>query len=143
MTDAGMATGGPPPRRWKVWHFILIGLGALALLGAVLYFILSSVLTPIVASGDEFMTALKNGDYERARSLTTPALREELGSAQQLAQTASGYRPDSWSWGQRRMRNGVGLLDGSTIYQGGRIGTVRLTLNEVDGQWRVASFSLN
>jgi len=143
MTDMGAAMGAPPPRRWKVWHFILIAVGALALLGAILYFILSSVLTPIVASGDDFMTALKNGDYERAYSLTTPSLRQELGNSQQMAQNVAAYRPEGWSWSQRRMRNGIGMLVGQATYQSGRTGAVRLTLHQVDDQWRIAAYSLN
>ena len=110
MTDMRAELGAPPPRRWRIWHFILIGLGRSPCLAAVLYFVLSAVLTPIVASGDDFLTAVRDGDFERAYSLTTPALRQELGDARRMAETAGAYRPQSWSWSQRRMRNGIGTV---------------------------------
>ncbi len=143
MTDMRAELGAPPPRRWRIWHFILIGLGALALLGAVLYFVLSAVLTPIVASGDDFLTAMRDGDFERAYSLTTPALQQQLGDARRMGETAGAYRPQSWSWSQRRMRNGIGMLEGEATYQSGRTGTVRLVLHKVGDQWRIDGFNLN
>jgi hypothetical protein len=41
------------------------------------------------------------------------------------------------------MRNGIGTLEGEATYQNGRTGPVRLILNKVDDQWRIAAFSLN
>jgi hypothetical protein len=143
MTDLNREPGAPPRRRLRAPHIILISVAGLAILGGGLYLILSSTLGPLVQSGDDFMGGLANGQYERAHALTTPALRQQVGDAAGLERSVGAYRPQEWSWSQRSIRNGAGRLEGSVTYRGGRIGTARLNLLQVDGQWRVERFSLN
>lgn len=143
MTDMNRDLGAPPRRRLRVWHIVLIVLGGLALLGGSLYFILSASLGPLVQSGDDFMRGLADSQYERSYALTTPALRQQVGDAAGLERAVGAYRPQEWSWSQRSIKNGAGRLQGSVTYVGGRAGTARLNLLQVDGQWRVEGFSLN
>jgi hypothetical protein len=139
MTDMDMR----PRRRIGVGKIVLIVLVAVALFGGGLYFILSRALSPLVDSGDAFMTALRSNGDTRAYALSTPALRRALGSAEGMAARIGAYRPAEWSWSTRSIRNGVGRLRGSVSYRGGNQGSVRLQLDQVDGQWRVSSFQFN
>jgi hypothetical protein len=110
---------------------------------AILIFVIGLFTQPVVTVGDDFMTALKTGDYAHAYALCSPDLQEELGSASALGTMAQGYQPAQWNWSSRSIRNGVGRLDGSFTYVGGKSGTAHLTLASVDNGWRITSFRLN
>ena len=143
MTDLG---GQPAPRlsqRIRPWHIVLIVLGGFAAFGLLLYFILSTALGPLVESGDRFMTALRDGNFQQAHALATPALQRELGDPQRMGANVGRYQPGEWSWSHRQVRNGIGSLEGSVTYRGGFDGRARLELNQVDGEWRVAAYRLN
>jgi hypothetical protein len=135
--------GAPPRQRIRPWHIILIVLGGLAVFGVGLYLILSWALGPMVQSGDDFMAALRDRQFDRAYALTTPALQREVGDAARMGGSIGAYQPAEWSWSQRSVRNGVGRLEGAVTYSGGRSGRARLQLQKVDGQWRVEAYSLN
>lgn len=143
MTDAGAGSTARLSGRIRPWHIILIVLGGVAALGLALYLILSWALGPMIEAGDEFMTALKGGEFQRAHGLATPALQREVGDAQRWGASIGAYQPAEWSWSQRSVRNGVGRLEGSVTYRGGNAGQARLQLHQVDGQWRIAAYSLN
>ncbi len=143
MTDFSGSMGAPPRQRVRPWHIVLMVLGGLALFGGGLFLILSWALGPMVRSGDDFMGALRDRQFERAYALTTPALQREVGDAARMGGSIGTYQPADWSWSQRSIRNGVGRLEGSVTYSGERSGRVRLQLREVDGQWRVEAYSLN
>jgi hypothetical protein len=143
MIDMNRNPGATPRRRLRAWHIVLIVFGGAAILGGGLYLILSSALGPMVQSGDDFMGGLRDRQFDRAYALATPALQREIGNAASMAQSIGAYQPAEWSWSQRSVRNGVGRLEGSVTYSGGRSGHVRLQLQQVDGQWRVEVYSLN
>ena len=143
MTDMTRHTGAPSGRRLRTWHIILMVAGGLAILGGGLYAILSAVLGPMVESGDDFMRGLRDGRFDRAYALATPALRRELGGVAGLRRSIGAYRPAGWSWSHRSVRNGIGWLEGGVSYDGGRSGRARIRLLQVDGQWRVEAYSLD
>ena len=143
MTDMNRALGAPPRQRLRPWHIVLIVLGGLALFGGGLYAILSWALGPMVQSGDDFMAALRDRQFDGAYALTTPALQREVGDAARMGGSIGVYQPAEWSWAQRSVRNGVGRLEGSVTYRGGQSGRAQLQLDQVDGQWRVSAYRLN
>jgi uncharacterized protein DUF4864 len=132
-----------PKRRWRAWHFILIGLVAVVALAAGIFTLVFSLTGPVVAAADTFMGALRDGDYGRAFSQSAPALQRELGDAQGYGRGIGPYRPATWSWSQRSIRNGVGRVSGSVTYQNGANGTVQLTMTQIDDSWRVEGYSFN
>jgi hypothetical protein len=132
-----------PKRRWRAWHFILIGVVAVAALAAAIFTLVFSLTGPVVAAADTFMGALRDGDYSRAFSQSAPALQRELGDAQGYGRGIGRYRPATWSWSQRSIRNGIGRVSGSVTYQNGANGSVRLTMTQVDDAWRVEGYSFN
>jgi len=131
------------PRRrlgLKIAIAVIVGL---AVLGTALFVILKGALGPLVESGDGFMGALRDGNYMQAYSQATPDLQQALGSPEGLGATVAIYRPASWSWSQRSVRNGGGYLTGNVTYRTGNSGTASLRFIQVDGQWRVTAFQLN
>lgn len=132
-----------PRRRWRVWHFILIGVVAVAALAVAIFTLVFSLTAPVVAAADTFMGALRDGDYSRAFSQSAPALQRELGDAQGYGRGIGPYRPASWSWAQRSIRNGIGRVSGSVAYRNGANGSVRLTMRQIDDNWRVEGYSFN
>jgi hypothetical protein len=143
MTDPASQWGAPPRQRLRPWHIVLIVVGAVALFGVGLWQLLAWALGPLVASGDDFMAAIRGNDFDRAYALSTPALQRELGDAGRMRASASPAPFTEWSWSQRSIRNDVGRLSGTVLYQGGRSGGVALQLDQVDGQWRVTAFRLD
>jgi hypothetical protein len=132
-----------PRRRFNPWLLVPIILAAFAVFGVALFLILRSALGPVVTAGDAFMGALRDGNYAQAYAEAAPDLQQALGGAERLSGTAPTYRPSSWSWSQRSVRNGTGYLSGTVTYRAGNGGTAELRLAKVDGQWRVSAFRLN
>jgi len=133
----------PPRRRFGPGKIILVVLAGLAVFGVALFFILKGALGPLVEAGDGFMGALHDGDYVQAYARAAPDLQRRLGSAEGLRAVVVGYRPISWSWSQRSVRNGDGFLEGSATYPANNNGSAELRLRQIDGQWRVTAFELN
>ena len=132
-----------PRRRWRAWHFVLIGLVAVAALAVAIVTLVFSLTGPVVEAADTFMGALRDGDFSRASSQTTPALQRETEGGQGFARGIGPYRPATWSWSQRSIRTGIGRVSGSVTFQDGASGSVRLTMREVDDRWRVEGYSFN
>ena len=143
MTDLGRQSAPRLSQRIRPWQIVLIVVGGFAACGLLLYFILSTTLGPLVESGDRFMTALRDGNFQQAHALATPALQRELGDPQRMGSNIGTYRPAEWSWSGRQVRNGSGGLEGTVTYRGGVGGRARLELHQVDGELRVAAYRLN
>ena len=102
-----------------------------------------SLTRPVVDGADAFMGALKDGQYEQAYARAAPSLQQELGDANGLAARIGPYRPQEWSWSQRKLRNGIGNVSGRATWQSGNSGTAEIELHQVNGEWRVVAFRFN
>lgn len=129
--------------RKSILMLVLYVTAGLALLAGILYFVLSAVLRPIIDTGESFMAAVRDGDMRRAYALSTPALQQRVGDQAGMEATIGNHRPRSWSWSQRKNRNGIGYLIGSADFGGAGEGNVSLELRGVDGEWRIDSFRFN
>ena len=143
----GTTVTAPPPPRGRsplliigiiVLAVVLIcGIGGALLVGGVL-----NATQPIANAGEAYMTALRDGDYNRAYDLSAPALQQEAGSAEGL-QTVLGTKPlASWSFNSRNISNNQGSLEGTTTYTDGSTGTVTMALTQVGSDWKVSGISL-
>ncbi len=111
------------------------GLGGLAALGAT---------QPAAQAGENFMSALKAGDYSKAFDLCDPALQSELKDVQGLETmiTNGNVQPNSWKFTSRNVDNSSAKLEGSATFTGDRAGTVSLELNKTGNDWKVIGFHL-
>ena len=139
MTDPASQWGAPPRQRLRPWHIVLIVVGGMALFGVGLWQLLAWALGPLIASGDDFMAAIRGNDFDRAYALSTPALQRELGDAGRMRASASPAPFTEWSWSQRSIRKRCRQAQRQCLYRG-RSGGVALQLDQVDGQWRVTAF---
>jgi hypothetical protein len=129
--------------RWRVWHVVALTVLAVTAMGGGCVALIFSLTRPVVTAGDTFMTALKDGDFETAYAMGTPALREELGSPQRLEELFGARRPVSWSWWNRQIQNQTGSVAGRVTYTGGGESEVVLFLLAVAGDWKVSGFRMN
>lgn len=120
---------------------LLCGIGGL-LGGFALFNGVMNATQPIATSGETFMTALRDGDYNKAYGLCTPALQQELKSADDLKAAMTAKQPTSWSFTSRAINNGQGTLSGTTQYKDGSSGTVDLVLAQVGADWKISGASL-
>lgn len=143
--------GGPPvaiPPKRKRSPLLIIGgiiLGLLLLCGIGAFALFSSVLNatqPIATSGETFMAALRDGDYNKAYDLCAPALQKDLGSAQGLQTGLASKQPTSWSFTSRAINNGQGSLSGTTQYKDATTGTVDMLFAQVGNDWKVTGVTL-
>ena len=100
---------------------------------------------------EDFMTALKESDYEGAYALFSRDLQEEVGSAadlQEMAQ-ANGVLPESWTFSNTNIstENGdvMGTVEGTVTYQDGGEGDLQITMLKVEAVttvWIIVGFNL-
>ena len=132
---------------------ILLLLAAIALgfclcvivMAAGVFLFASGLTQPAATVGEEFMTALKDGDYQKAFSLCSPALQRELGgNATGLERLIKNGRvePTAWTFSSRNVQNNEAELTGTATFTGNRQGTVRVTLGQAGGKWQVIGFNL-
>jgi hypothetical protein len=116
---------------------LICGIGGALLVGGVL-----NATQPVVDAGNAFMTALRDGDYNKAYDLSAPVLQQDAGNVEGL-QAALGTKPvASWSFNSRNISNNQGSLEGTTTYTDGSTGTVTMALTQVGKDWKVAGVSL-
>lgn len=100
--------------------------------------------SPVAQAGDAFMQALKERDYGRAYRLCAPVLKEGPCDPADLSTLIEerALRPDTWSWNSRSIGGDEGSVEGRVTYANGRSGDVAIEFVRMEGQWRVAHFSL-
>lgn len=100
---------------------------------------------------EDFMTALKERDYDAAFRLFSSDLQEEIGDAatlQSLAE-ANGVLPESWSFTNTNIstENGetTGTVEGTVTYEDGGTGELQiytLKVEAVTTVWILVGFNL-
>lgn len=99
--------------------------------------------------GNDFMTALKDGDFPAAYALCMAELQSELGTVDDLSAMIDGNsaRPKEWSFSSWNVstdanQNTTAKVEGTVTYQDDRTGAVTLELIKVGDEWQVMSFNL-
>ena len=101
-------------------------------------------------TGVDFMTALKEGNFDAAYALLTQELQAEVGEVGNLQKMIddNSARPKEWAFSSWNMstdpdQNSTATVEGSVTYQDGREGVVKLVLLKVGDSWQLLSFDLN
>jgi hypothetical protein len=142
-----MGMVGAPPRRKRSPLLIIGGIllvlvllcggGIVLLVGGVL-----SATQPIANVGEAYMTALRDGDYNKAFSLSDPSLQAQVKGAEGLQAALGSKQVATWSFTSRNITNNQGGLSGTTTYKTGESGTVDVVLTQVGNDWKVSGISL-
>lgn len=130
-------------RRFKKRYIILIALLGVLIMGGGIVALVMSLTRPVVTASDTFMTALKDGNFDGAYAMGTPALQQELGSGKRIGEMFAVARPVSWSWSSRSIRNGSGHVSGSVTYSTGSNGDVAIFLLPEGDGWKISGFRMN
>ena len=100
-------------------------------------------------TGNDFMTALKEAQYETGYALLIPELQTEVGSAADLQKMIEGNQaqPKEWTFSSWNLstdanKNNTAKVEGAVTYQDGRQGAVTLELVKVGDAWKLMSFNL-
>jgi hypothetical protein len=132
--------------------FIIVGavVGVCVICGAIGVFA-AAVAVPAIAltqapadQGEKFMTLLKQGDYDGAYDLCTPALQKKLGNGNGLGKLITGgnSQPAKWGINNRNLSGDRADLKGDVTFTNSRAGTLDLGLLKVGSAWKVDSFEM-
>jgi pimeloyl-ACP methyl ester carboxylesterase len=97
---------------------------------------------PAADVANAFLTALQEGDYDRAYELCDPSLQDEFGGAADLEDwvLSNGIEPVEWSLPQRDLVGDTVEVFGTGTFAGNQQASIEMVLLQVDGEWLVAGF---
>ncbi len=132
-------------RKWWILAIVVIVLVCICVVivvGAVgMGFIFTGAPTQ---AGDNFMAALRDGNYQAAYDLMVPELQDNIGTiADFKAQfEEGGVTVQSWTFNQRSTSGNTAELSGSFTTEDGEEGSVYLKLTKQDDTWLLYEYSL-
>ena len=89
-------------------------------------------------AADDFMTALKGGDYEAAFDLLSPGLQQEIGNAEGLQAAIPGAMSE-WSFTSFNIENNTATIQGTGQGPDG-LYNVGVVLGNANGEWKVTGY---
>lgn len=116
----------------------------LVLLVAVLFGMLGSATQPIVTAANTFLTGIQGGDLQAAYALLTPTKQSGLSMAA-FSQTIPPGALSEWRLPNQSIstvagQGSQGNVSGTAVF-GGTSYRASFTLNQVDGVWRIATYT--
>ncbi|MCS6802535.1 MAG: hypothetical protein RMM58_06510 [Chloroflexota bacterium] len=122
----------------------LLCVGGIAVTGGLAAFGIGAAFGPVETAANNFMSGLRDGNWQQAYSQMDPALQREVGNVSQFQQliTRGQAVPESWNWTRRDINNDIADWSGSAQFKTGRSGTVELRLRRSGDDWKVISFDL-
>lgn len=138
----------PPKRSMRNILLIVAGVALLLIVGCVVLF--GSVIAaafnatqPVADAGERFMSAMRDGDFEGAYNMMTPALQTEFGTLEDFSGRVEGSRPTTWTFTSRNIENNVGKLSGTATFEDSAQGNFGLVLDKVGNDWKVSGIDFN
>ncbi len=118
------------------WISILI-IGSL-LLGACS---LAKDLSAVQKAGNDFMTGLRDKQYQVTWGMLTTSLQAEIGTYDDWVNFASPRAFDTWSFSNTQVQNDQGQLDGECAI-GSDAYTITLVFGRVGSDWKVSGVNI-
>lgn len=113
---------------------------ALAGIGALLFFVFSAT-QPIAGTGDAFLAALRDRDYDKAFSLLTVDQQQQFANAEGLKEEIGNMQPVKW---EQRNFHGSEFQGGAnyvlTLASGEQAAAI-ISFKKVGNDWKVSGFS--
>jgi len=122
---------------FSIIGFVVVILASVGILLAVIF----AAVQPIMGTGDNFMAALRDGNYNAAFDLLTPELQNELRDARGLEEKIGGKQPATWD--QRNFQVNDLSASGNylvTLKSSERVNST-LSFKQVGDKWKVSYFS--
>jgi hypothetical protein len=125
----------------------VVGLICVACIGLVVVLggVILSATQGIADASDDYLEALKQGDYATAYDLSAPVLQADFGSVEgvQSFVAQNNFVPESWNFNNRSVVNNTGTLIGTITLQNGTVLDAEMYFQEIDGDWLVTGFDTN
>ena len=126
----------------------VIGLGGVcivSLLGPAIGNVYGNITEDVSATGEEFLQALKDADYDAAYDLLTPDVQEELGNPEALSFLFPPDSIDSWEYEADIVNptsdtTGVAMTGTISMTDGSEV-EMMLILVDVDGENLIEGYS--
>jgi hypothetical protein len=125
----------------------VVGLVCVACIGLVVVLsgVILSATQGIADASDDYLEALKQGDYATAYDLSAPVLRADFGSVEGLQSfvAQNNFVPESWNFNSRSVVNNTGTLTGTITLQNGTVVNTEMYFQKIDDDWLVTGFDTN
>lgn len=129
-----------PRRGCAAASIVVFVLGVLLLFGVIFVPLIGWSFNSLQGMGDtanEFMLALRDGDYNAAFALMSDSFQQEVGHSENLVARLGG-RPQDWSFNSFNSTNNFGTISGTAQLEGNSRGIVINLINDGSG-WRIVS----
>ena len=124
----------------------LVGIVMLGLLLTFLVGACGSVvsdLQTVGTAGDNFMTALKNGDASGSYNMLGADLQKEIGGADSWATWIKTRQAKTWNFANRNINNERGELSGTATFSDDKDYNISLVLTKSGSDWKVIGIQFN
>lgn len=101
------------------------------------------LLEPVSEAGNEFMNAIRDGDYQDVYALVDDRLKSTVEDATRLESIVLEYdaQPESWNFNSQRIENNFGEIEGTVTLEDGRTVPLMIQFVQSDGVWRITYFA--
>ncbi len=98
-------------------------------------------LTTVTATGNDFMTALRDRDFDTSYDMLTTGVKNEIGDKGAWVTFARPRNFDSWTFSNTEFENDMAQIDGEAM-----LGTdkydIRLVFQKVGEAWMIAGMNI-
>jgi hypothetical protein len=126
---------------------ILIGLVVIVVLCGVVaggaFFLAGNALKGLSDTGNNFMAALRDGDYETAYNLSSTDLQAQIGDVDAIKSNIEGgnAQPQTWNFNSINVENNIGQMSGTGVFANGETAPITLGLILEGDQWKILAFN--
>ena len=92
--------------------------------------------------GNDFMTALKEGDGEGSWTMLTQDVQDEIGDPTAWQEFVDRESFSDWKFTNTQVENNVGQIDGEATFEGDTY-TLLLIFDKVDGNWLISGINFS
>jgi predicted small secreted protein len=98
-------------------------------------------LSAVSKLGNDFMTGLRDGQYQQTWAMLTSALQTEIGGYDAWVTFATPRTFDKWSFSNTQIQNNQGQLDGECSI-GTDTYTITLVMDKVGTDWKISGINI-
>ncbi len=102
---------------------------------------LAKDISAVQKAGSDFMTALRDKQYQVSWGMLTTALQTEIGTYDDWVNFASPRAFDSWSFSNTQVQNDEAQMDGECAI-GSDAYTLTLVFGRVGAEWKVSGVNI-
>jgi hypothetical protein len=98
-------------------------------------------LSVVAKLGNEFMTGLRDSQYEQTWNMLAPSLQTELGTYEAWVNFATPRTFDKWSFSNTKVENNQAQIDGECSL-GSDAYTLTLIMDKINEVWKISGINI-